>query len=84
MYLSSERAEQRIERSLAAVATFARIGEDFIAMRAATAAGVAMERLERVIQLNRETHPVVKRSLLIAEGDLARQKPGAVTDSGVG
>src|SRR5688500_14405846 len=77
----SERAERRIEKSLESLATFARIGEELVAMRATTAAGVAMERLEKMIQLNRETHAVVKRSLLIAEGDLARQKPGADSDS---
>jgi hypothetical protein len=79
--LSGERAEQRIEKSLVAMATFARIGEELLAMRAATAAGAAMERLERMIQLNRDTHAAVKRSLMIAEGDLARQQPGANTNS---
>jgi hypothetical protein len=80
--LSSERAEQRIEKSLVAMATFARIGEELLTMRAATAAGAAMERLDRMIQLNRATHAAIKRSLIIAEGDLARQKPGADTNFG--
>ena len=64
------------------MATFARIGEELLAMRAATAAGAAMVRLDRMIQLNRDTHTAIKRSLMIAEGDLARQKPGADTTSG--
>jgi hypothetical protein len=70
-----DRAERRLEKSVEAVATFARIGEEFLAIRAATAPGPARDRIDRMIQLNQETLAAVKRSLIISESDLARQRP---------
>ena len=73
-----DRAVRRLEKSLEAVATFARIGEELIAMRVSTAPGVALERLERMIQLNRETLAAVKRNMILSEDDLGRHPPTGV------
>jgi hypothetical protein len=69
-----DRAARQLEKYLEAVAAFARIGEEYHVLRAGTPSGPARERLDRMIQLNRETLTVVKRSLMISEGDLARQQ----------
>jgi len=70
----SDRAAQRLAKSLEAVATFVKIGEELVAIRAATPEGPDRERLDRIIQLNRDTLAVVKRSLTISENDVARRQ----------
>ena len=69
---SYEHVLRRIERSLEVVATFSRIGEELLAMRAVTAAGANLDRLNRMIDLNRETLIAVRRSLMLSEADLGR------------
>lgn len=59
------------------MATFARIGEEFLLIRASTPEGPDRERIDRLIQLNRETLAVMKRSLVISEDELARQERNA-------
>ena len=71
---SHDRAEWRLERSLEAIATFARIGEEFLALRAATPPGPDRDRIDRMIKLNQDTLAAVNRSLMITEGDIARAK----------
>jgi hypothetical protein len=70
----ADRIHDRIEKSEQAAATFARIGEEFKAMRKDTAAGPARDRLDRLIELNDQTAAVVRRTLAINERDLGREQ----------
>jgi hypothetical protein len=68
-----ERALRRLEESLAAVATFARIREELLLKRMATPLGPQRERIDQMVSLNQETLRNLKQSLTIAEDTLARE-----------
>jgi hypothetical protein len=70
----ADRIQARIDRSQDAAATFARVGEEFKAMRKATPAGPARDRLDKLIELNSQTAAVVRRTLAINERDFGREK----------
>jgi hypothetical protein len=61
---------RRVEHCQEAIATFARIQEELLAIRKASALGLARARVDAVLKLNRETTAVLRRSLVIAENDL--------------
>jgi hypothetical protein len=69
---ANDRAVRRLEKCLAAVAGFARIGEEILVMRKAAAPGPNRDRLDRMIALNRETLVAIRRSLVISEDDVGR------------
>ena len=64
----------RLERSEAAKASFARIGEELKALRKDAPPGPTRERLDMLIQLNTQTAAAVRRSQAISERDLGREK----------
>lgn len=64
--------EERVASCQDSVGTFMRIHEELIVLRGLSAIGVARERMDAMIRLNQETMDVIKRSLAIAEGELAR------------
>jgi hypothetical protein len=65
---------ERMEKSLEAIATFARIGEEFRMLRnAATTAG-ERERVDQLIKLNTDTMAAVKRGLMLTEEDIGRNE----------
>ena len=67
------RAEDRLAKCLDAMATIARAGEEFLAMRMVMVAGVNRDRIDQMIALNKATLAVVNKSLMICEDDLARE-----------
>lgn len=66
----------RMEKSMAAIASFARIAEDFKIIRKAAATTEARDRIDRLIKLNQETMDAVKRGLLVNEHDFGRAALG--------
>ena len=68
------RLERRVERSQAAVESFARIGEEFTSIRTHTAEGAARDRIDGLMQLNRDTLAAVQHSLRLAEEELERAR----------
>jgi hypothetical protein len=67
-----ECALRRLEKSLAAVATFARIREELLLKRMATPLGPQRERIDQMVNLNQQTLRSLQQSLAIAEDTLAR------------
>jgi hypothetical protein len=65
---------ERIEKSQAAIERFARMAEEYRSMRKELAPGAPRERLNELIKLNEDTAALIKRSLVIKEGDLCRQE----------
>ena len=65
---------ERIEKSQVAIARFAAIVEEYRALRSDLAPGPARQRLEELIKLNEDTAAILKRSLVITEGDLSREE----------
>jgi hypothetical protein len=68
-----ERARTRIEETLAAVATFARIREELLLIQLTTPLGPRRERIDRMISLNQQTLNTLRRSLTIAEESFSRE-----------
>jgi hypothetical protein len=62
-----ERARTRLEETLAAVATFARIREELLLIQLTTPLGPRRDRIDRMISLNQQTLNTLRRSLTIAE-----------------
>jgi hypothetical protein len=65
-------AEARIAKSQQSEQAFARIRDQFVAMRRHLPPGEARDRVDRTIELNDQTRAAVRRTQLIAEGELAR------------
>jgi len=63
---------ERIEKSQEAIARFARMTEEYRKMRASVPAGPARLRIDDLIRLNEATAAILKRTLVITEGDLSR------------
>jgi hypothetical protein len=68
-----ERARTRLEETLAAVATFARIREELLLIQLTTPLGPRRERIDRMISLNQQTLNTLRRSLTIAEESFSRE-----------
>lgn len=66
---------ERMEKSMAAIASFFRLAEDFKAIRKVASTTEARDRIDRLIQLNQETMDAVKRGLLVTEQDIGRASP---------
>jgi hypothetical protein len=62
----------RAEQCQRAVETFVRIHEELLEMKRQAAVGVAKERIEAMIRLNKETTEAIKENLSIAEAELSR------------
>lgn len=68
----ADRVLARIAKSQAAVESFARIAEEFKAIRKNTPNGPARDRIDGLMKLNAETLAAVGRSLELSEEELAR------------
>jgi len=73
---NKERARHRLEKSLAAVATFARIREELLLMRMVAPLGPKRDRIEQMISLNQETLKALSRSVTIAKAALTPENAG--------
>jgi hypothetical protein len=79
---SQEKIHERIEKSQAAIARFARMSAEYRQMQKDLPVGPARQRIDDLIKLNDDTAALLHRGLLITEGDLSRaQRQG--TSSGL-
>jgi hypothetical protein len=70
----TELLHDRMDKSLEAIATFARIGEEFKMLRKAAATSGERERVDQLIKLNTDTMAAVKRGLMLTEDDIGRSE----------
>jgi hypothetical protein len=64
----AEKLQTRMERSLEAIANFARYAEEFAALHKTAATIEARARIEELLRLNKQTAAVLKRSLFVTDG----------------
>lgn len=70
----TQKIHERMERSQEAIDRFARIVDDYRAIKKLTPDAKARERLDDLIKLNNDTLALLKRGLVISEGDLSRSE----------